>query len=65
MQSLSLLQTRIERPACCRPPCGRFVPQKFEDLFSKFDKGNKGALSFSDIADMVRANRNIMDPVGW
>ncbi|PSC73727.1 caleosin CLO3-2 isoform B [Micractinium conductrix] len=44
---------------------GRFVPQKFEELFSKYDKGNKGGLSFQDVQDMVRGNRNIMDPTGW
>lgn len=44
---------------------GRFVPQKFEEIFSKFDHGNKGALSWSDIQDMVYANMNCNDPNGW
>lgn len=44
---------------------GRFVPEKFEEIFSKYDKGNKGALSWYDINDMVRGNMNIVDPNGW
>lgn len=44
---------------------GRFVPQKFEDLFAKFDSGNKGGLSWDDIQRMILANMNIIDPTGW
>ncbi|EFN52997.1 hypothetical protein CHLNCDRAFT_12749, partial [Chlorella variabilis] len=44
---------------------GRFVPQKFEEIFSKYDTDNKGGLTLSDVNEMVRGNRNIMDPVGW
>ncbi|KAJ9527701.1 hypothetical protein QJQ45_025980 [Haematococcus lacustris] len=44
---------------------GRFVPQKFEEIFSKYDKENKGALSWRDIQEMVYGNANINDPVGW
>ncbi|KAL4437268.1 hypothetical protein ABPG75_004407 [Micractinium tetrahymenae] len=44
---------------------GRFVPQKFEEIFSKYDHGNKGGLLLSEVNEMVRGNRNIMDPVGW
>lgn len=28
---------------------GRFVPEKFEEIFSKFDRSNKGGLSWDDI----------------
>jgi len=44
---------------------GRFVPQKFEEIFSKYDKGNKGGLSWADIQEMVYGNMNVNDPVGW
>ncbi|KAI3424860.1 hypothetical protein D9Q98_008244 [Chlorella vulgaris] len=44
---------------------GRFVPQKFEEIFSKYDQGNKGGLTKDEMMDMVRGNRNIMDFVGW
>lgn len=44
---------------------GRFVPEKFEELFTKYDRENKGGLSWTDIGKMVRGNMNIMDPVGW
>ncbi|KAL4855860.1 putative peroxygenase 3 [Chlorella vulgaris] len=44
---------------------GRFVPQKFEEIFSKYDKGNKGGLTISELNEMVLGNRNIMDPTGW
>ena len=27
---------------------GRFRPQNFEDIFAKYDKGNKGGLDWSD-----------------
>lgn len=44
---------------------GRFVPEKYEEIFSKFDKGNKGGLSWSDIKTLMVENSNIMDPTGW
>ncbi|KAK1752878.1 putative peroxygenase 3 [Echria macrotheca] len=44
---------------------GRFVPQAFEDMFSKWDDGNKGRLSLSDLCRMVQGNRLAGDPFGW
>lgn len=44
---------------------GRFVPEKFEEIFSKFDRENKGGLSWRDIQEMVYANMNVNDFVGW
>ncbi|KAG2447872.1 hypothetical protein HYH02_007328 [Chlamydomonas schloesseri] len=44
---------------------GRFVPEKFEEIFSKFDKDNKGGLGWTDIQQMVYNNMNINDPNGW
>lgn len=44
---------------------GRYVPQKFEELWSKYDKDNKGALTKGELWEMIRGQRNIMDPTGW
>lgn len=44
---------------------GRFLPSKFEELFTKFDKDGKGGLTFVEIVEMTEANRNVMDPFGW
>lgn len=44
---------------------GRFVPAKFEELFSKFDHGQKNALTFFELLELTEANRNVMDPFGW
>eukprot|EP00898_Chlorokybus_atmophyticus_P005415 jgi/Chlat1/5875/Chrsp4S06387 len=44
---------------------GRFVPYKFEDIFSKYDRQNKGALTFPEIMAMVKGNRNVADFFGW
>ncbi|RPD77321.1 Caleosin-domain-containing protein [Lentinus tigrinus ALCF2SS1-7] len=42
---------------------GRFIPQKFEDWFSKYGKGKDG-LSLADVMDGLKGQRLIMDPVG-
>ena len=39
--------------------------EKFEELFTKYDKDNKGGLGFYELIEMGRSNRKIMDPVGW
>ncbi|KAL6751522.1 Caleosin-domain-containing protein [Haematococcus lacustris] len=44
---------------------GRFVPQKFEEIFSKYDKGNKGGLDLSDIRRMISGNSLMGDFAGW
>ena len=44
---------------------GRFIPQAFEDLFSKFDRGNKAALSAGELWNIMSANRVAVDPFGW
>ncbi len=43
----------------------RFVPDKFEALFTKYDRGNKGGLDWGDIKRMADGNMNVMDPIGW
>ncbi|KAK0648176.1 Caleosin related protein-domain-containing protein [Cercophora newfieldiana] len=44
---------------------GRFVPQAFEDMFSKWDSGDKGALSVWELWNMITGHRVAMDPFGW
>jgi hypothetical protein len=43
---------------------GRFVPQAFEDLFSKWDVGNSGSLSGGELWRMIKGNRLAADPYG-
>ncbi|KAK3690397.1 Caleosin related protein-domain-containing protein [Podospora appendiculata] len=44
---------------------GRFVPQAFEDLFSKWDLDDDGALSAAEFLNMVAGHRVAADPFGW
>jgi peroxygenase len=44
---------------------GRFSPQKYEDLFAKYDKGNKGGLDWSDLLRFHKGQRMTMDFFGW
>lgn len=41
------------------------LQQKFEELFTKYDKDNKGGLTLREMVDMGVNVRKIMDPVGW
>ncbi|KAK8080345.1 Caleosin related protein-domain-containing protein [Apiospora hydei] len=43
---------------------GRFVPQKFEDIFAKYAEG-RDYLTVWDIANVLQGQRVIMDPIGW
>jgi peroxygenase len=43
---------------------GRFVPQKFEEIFEKY-AGGKEYLTFWEGVDMLRGQRNVSDPIGW
>ncbi|KAF1957961.1 caleosin domain-containing protein [Byssothecium circinans] len=43
---------------------GRFVPQKFEDMFSKYGKG-KDYVTIWDVMDLMKGQRCIADPIGW
>ena len=36
---------------------GRFVPEKFEEMFSKYDEGGKGGFSLKDINRMVKGKK--------
>ncbi|ORX94579.1 Caleosin-domain-containing protein [Basidiobolus meristosporus CBS 931.73] len=44
---------------------GRFVPQKFEEMFSKYDLNRRNALNFWEMTDMLKGARNAGDPFGW
>ncbi|KAL4936799.1 hypothetical protein BDV06DRAFT_227559 [Aspergillus oleicola] len=46
-------------------PEGRFVPQAFENMFSKYDKDHTGALTLNELFDMMHGNRCAIDPFGW
>lgn len=43
---------------------GRFVPQCFEDMFSKWDEGDRGSLSGPELWNMIAGNRLAVDPYG-
>ncbi|KAI9020572.1 Caleosin-domain-containing protein [Hyaloraphidium curvatum] len=44
---------------------GRFVPEKFEEIWSKYDRSGTGVLGPSDLWEMFKGSRNVMDPFGW
>jgi len=44
---------------------GRFIPQKFEDIFAKYATGDKQSISASEIWDYFKGQRGVMDPIGW
>lgn len=39
------------------------MPEKFEEIFTKFDKGSKGGLTKDEIWEFTQANRNVNDPM--
>jgi peroxygenase len=43
---------------------GRFVPQKFEDMFAKYAEGKDG-LTIWDVSKLLKGQRLIADPIGW
>ncbi|GES58085.1 calcium binding protein Caleosin [Aspergillus terreus] len=46
-------------------PEGRFIPQAFENLFSKYDSDNDGALTLWEMFDLMHGHRCAADPFGW
>jgi peroxygenase len=44
---------------------GRFSPQKYEDLFAKYDRGDKGGLDWRDLLRFHKGQRMAMDFFGW
>ncbi|KAH8726016.1 Caleosin related protein-domain-containing protein [Phaeosphaeriaceae sp. PMI808] len=43
---------------------GRFVPQKFEDIFAKY-AGGREYLTLKDVGNVLKGQRCIADPIGW
>ncbi|KAJ5981496.1 hypothetical protein N7522_013917 [Penicillium canescens] len=46
-------------------PEGRFIPQLFENLFSKWDKDGDGALTLRELFQLMHGHRCVADPFGW
>ncbi|PQE22906.1 hypothetical protein CJF30_00008474 [Rutstroemia sp. NJR-2017a BBW] len=44
---------------------GRFVPQKFEDIFSKYGSGDKQGITLKETWNYMKGQRCIADPIGW
>ncbi|KAF2853743.1 caleosin domain-containing protein [Plenodomus tracheiphilus IPT5] len=43
---------------------GRFMPQRFEDIFAKY-AGGRDYLTIWDLSNVLKGQRCIADPVGW
>ncbi|KAF2036423.1 Caleosin-domain-containing protein [Setomelanomma holmii] len=43
---------------------GRFVPQNFENIFSKYADG-RDYLTLWDVWDLMKGQRCVVDPIGW
>ncbi len=41
------------------------MPQKFEDIFSKYARGDKKSLTFEELLAYLKGQRLVMDPFGW
>lgn len=44
---------------------GRFVPQKFEDIFSKYASGDKQGITLPEVFNYMKGQRVVLDPFGW
>lgn len=44
---------------------GRFVPSKFEEIFTKNARARPDRLTLSELWNMTEKNRNAFDPFGW
>ncbi|KAL3426113.1 hypothetical protein PVAG01_02904 [Phlyctema vagabunda] len=44
---------------------GRFIPQKFEDIFAKYASGDKQGITGKEIIRYIQGQAVIMDPIGW
>ncbi|KAK0714184.1 Caleosin related protein-domain-containing protein [Lasiosphaeria miniovina] len=44
---------------------GRFCPQMFENMFSKWDTDGDGTLSAGQLLNMIAGHRLAVDPFGW
>jgi hypothetical protein len=43
---------------------GRFVPQRFEDIFAKYADG-RDYLTIWDLSEVLKGQRCASDPIGW
>lgn len=43
---------------------GRFVPQKFEDMFSKY-ADDRDYVTLKDVWNLLKGQRALADPFGW
>lgn len=43
---------------------GRFVPQKFEDMFSKY-ADDRDYVTLKDVWNLLKGQRVLFDPFGW
>lgn len=43
---------------------GRYVPQHFEEIFTKYDKDNKGALTWDELQQYLKSQRDVFDLFG-
>uniref|UniRef100_A0A0C9S875 TSA: Wollemia nobilis Ref_Wollemi_Transcript_12239_832 transcribed RNA sequence n=1 Tax=Wollemia nobilis TaxID=56998 RepID=A0A0C9S875_9CONI len=44
---------------------GRFLPSKFEEIFTKYSRTRPDRLTFSELWAMTEGNKNANDPFGW
>jgi len=44
---------------------GRFRPQMFEDIFTKYDTSQKGGLTWDDVTEFLKGQRQVWDIFGW
>lgn len=44
---------------------GRFVPQKFEEIFEKYATGDKQSISKREIMHYMKGQWDLADPIGW
>ncbi|CAN1826350.1 Probable peroxygenase 4 [Linum perenne] len=44
---------------------GRFVPEKFEEIFAKHAKTNRHALTSEELGEMLKSNREPKNYSGW
>lgn len=57
--------TKIMNRTCIYSWFWRFVPTKFEEIFSKYAHTNKTALTSDELRRMLKSNRNPEDYRGW
>ena len=44
---------------------GRFIPQHFEEIFSKYAGRDKQDITKGEIFEYVKSQKNVLDVVGW